>query len=58
MEPILEIEHLSIYFTQYEKGIRQRQLPVIRDLSLKIMPGQVVAVAGASGSWDTRDTSI
>lgn len=50
MEPILEIEHLSIYFTQYEKGIRQRQLPVIRDLSLKIMPGQVVAVAGASGS--------
>ena len=29
MEPILEIEHLSIYFTQYDRGIRRRQLPVI-----------------------------
>ncbi len=50
MKPILEIEHLSIYFTQYDRGIRKRQLPVIRDLSLKICPGQVTAVVGASGS--------
>ena len=50
MEPILEIRHLSIYFTQYERGVRQRQLPVIRDLSLRILPGQITAVVGASGS--------
>lgn len=50
MEPILEIRHLSIYFTQYERGVSQRQLPVIRDLSLRILPGQITAVVGASGS--------
>lgn len=50
MEPILEIENLSIHFTQYAKGMRRRELPVIRDLSLRILPGQVVAVVGASGS--------
>ena len=50
MKPILEIEHLSISFTRYDRGFRKRQLPVIRDLSLRIFPGQVTAVAGASGS--------
>lgn len=50
MQPILEIEHLSIRFTQYAKGMHRRELPVIRDLSLTIQPGQVVAVVGASGS--------
>ena len=50
MEPILQIEHLSIDFIQYDRGIRRRRLPVIRDLSLKIYPGQITAVAGASGS--------
>lgn len=50
MQPILEIEHMSIRFTQYAKGMHRRELPVIRDLSLQIQPGQVVAVVGASGS--------
>lgn len=50
MQPILEIQHMSIHFTQYAKGTRRRELPVIKDLSLKIEPGQVVAVVGASGS--------
>ncbi len=50
MKPILEIDHLSIYFTQYDRGIRRRKLPVIRNLSLHICPGQVTAVVGASGS--------
>lgn len=50
MEPILQIEHLSIDFIQYDRGIRRRRLPVIRDLSLKIYPGQITAVVGASGS--------
>ena len=55
MEPILEIEHLSVYFTQYEHdprlfGFRKRQLAAVKDLSLTIEPGQIVAVVGASGS--------
>lgn len=50
MQPILEIQHMSIHFTQYAKGMQRRELPVIRDLSLRILPGQVVAVVGASGS--------
>ena len=50
MEPILEISHLSITFTQYERGIHKRELPVIKDLSLQIEPGQIVAAVGASGS--------
>lgn len=47
---ILSVEHLSVSFTQYERGWRQTMLPVIRDLSLKVRPGQVVAVVGSSGS--------
>ncbi len=50
MEPILEVKHLSITFTQYDAGTRQRQLAVIRDLSLAIGAGQVTAVVGSSGS--------
>ena len=47
---ILSVEHLGIFFTQYERGWRQTKLPVIRDLSVKVRSGQVVAVVGSSGS--------
>ena len=50
MEPILTVDGLSISFTQYDGLLHQRRLPVIRDLSLTVAPGQVVAVLGASGS--------
>lgn len=55
MKPILQIEHLSVYFTQYEQGrrffaFRKRQLAAVKDLSLEIQPGRIVAVVGASGS--------
>ena len=50
MEPILKIEHLSVSFTQYDRGARRRQLNVVKDLSLAVMPGQIAAVVGASGS--------
>lgn len=50
MEPILQVKDLSISFTQYDRGTRRRELPVIRRLSLTIEPGQVVAVVGSSGS--------
>ena len=50
MNPILEVEHLSISFTQYQTGMRQRELQVVHDLSLTIEAGSIVAVVGSSGS--------
>lgn len=47
---ILSVEHLMISFTQYVGGWRQRELPVIRDLNIKVRENEVVAVAGSSGS--------
>lgn len=47
---ILEIKHMNISFCQYQKGMRQMSLPVIRDLSLTIHEGEMVAVVGSSGS--------
>lgn len=50
METVLEVKELSVSFTQYIKGMRQRRLQVIRDLSLQIGRGEIVAVVGSSGS--------
>ncbi|HMM06820.1 MAG TPA: ABC transporter ATP-binding protein [Clostridiales bacterium] len=47
---ILEIENLSVSFLQYDKGMRQRSLPVITNLSVSVHEGEIVAVVGASGS--------
>lgn len=48
--PILEIKGLKIAFKQYERGIRQTQLNVIRNLDVTVHPGEIVAVVGSSGS--------
>ena len=50
MQPIMQIRDLSITFTQYSRGIHRRELPVVRELSLSVAPGEIVAVVGASGS--------
>ena len=50
METILSVEHLMISFSQYERGWRKIQLPVIRDLSINIKVHEIVAVVGSSGS--------
>lgn len=47
---ILEIEDLTISFTQYDHGLRRIDLPVIRNLSVAVHEGEMVAVVGASGS--------
>ena len=47
---ILEIQDLSISFRQYEKGIRQVDLPVISRLNVTVHEGERVAVVGSSGS--------
>ena len=49
-EKILEINNLKISFTQYQKGMQQTDLPVIKDLSVTIHAGEMVAVVGSSGS--------
>lgn len=49
-EPVLKIENMSICFTQYERGMRRIDLPVIRDLNVEVHKGEMVAVVGASGS--------
>ena len=50
MEPLLQIEHYSISFRQYQRGLRQREFTAVSDLNLKVHPGELVAVVGASGS--------
>ena len=49
-EKILEINNMKISFTQYQKGMQQTELPVIKDLSVTIHAGEMVAVVGSSGS--------
>ncbi|WP_019532988.1 ABC transporter ATP-binding protein [Paenibacillus ginsengihumi] len=48
--PILEVTELTIAFTQYERGLRQKRITAVRDLCLSIEAGELVAVVGASGS--------
>src|SRR5690625_2875740 len=48
--PLFEVNHLSLTFRQYKKGLRESRTQVIRDFSLKVHQGEIVAVVGASGS--------
>lgn len=47
---VLSVEHLTVSFTQYERGLRQVSFAAIRDLSLQVHEGELVAVVGSSGS--------
>lgn len=49
-EEILRVEHLSISFGQYDSGFHRTRLDVIRDLSVTVHAGEMVAVVGSSGS--------
>lgn len=49
-ETLLEIHDLSISFRMYSHGLEQRDLQVISDLYLTVYPGEIVAIAGSSGS--------
>ena len=51
-ETILDIRHVSIYFTRYERGIRRRKLPVIRDLDLRKPIYRQLAAYGHMGRED------
>ena len=47
---LLEVSDLSITFTQYISGLRQRTIRAIINLSVNINHGEVLAIVGASGS--------
>lgn len=47
---LLDIENLSVSFRMYNAALEQCDLQVITDLSLNVAPGEIVAVAGSSGS--------
>lgn len=49
-ETLLEIHNLSVSFSMYEKGLEQHELKVMSDLYLTVKPGEIVAIAGSSGS--------
>lgn len=49
-ELILEVSDLSVSFRMYDEGFEQKSLQVISDLSLHVHPGEILAVAGSSGS--------
>ena len=46
---LLEVKNLSISFTQYERGMRRTNLRTIRDLSVTVDPGEMVAV---TSGWE------
>lgn len=50
METLLQIEHMSITFRQYDRGWNRVELTTVKDLNLALSAGEVVAVVGASGS--------
>ena len=49
-ETLLEIHDLSVAFRMYDGTLEQKDLQVISDLHLTVRPGEIVAVAGSSGS--------
>ena len=50
MSKLLEVEKLSISFTQYFKGLEQRELKVLSDLTMDVNDHEILAVLGSSGS--------
>lgn len=49
-DTLLEIHNLSVSFRQYERTLSQTELTVISDLHLTVRAGEIVAIAGSSGS--------
>ncbi|MBQ8018591.1 MAG: ABC transporter ATP-binding protein [Methanobrevibacter sp.] len=47
---LLEVNNLSISFTQYVEGLNRHDLKVISDLTIDVDEGEIVAILGSSGS--------
>jgi len=49
-EPIISVKDLSVSFQMYDNGLEKYDLKVISNLTLDVRPGEIVAIAGSSGS--------
>jgi peptide/nickel transport system ATP-binding protein len=49
-ETVLEVRDVSVRFRMYDRGLEQKDLEVIHHLSVPVREGEIVAVAGSSGS--------
>lgn len=49
-KPLLEVSDLSVSFSMYDGALQQSRLQVISNLSMTVYPGEILAVAGSSGS--------
>ncbi|WP_407422465.1 oligopeptide/dipeptide ABC transporter ATP-binding protein [Methanobrevibacter sp.] len=50
MEKLLEVNNLSISFTQYVQGLNRHDSKVISDLTIDVDESEIVAILGSSGS--------
>ena len=50
MEKLLDVNNLSISFTQYVQGLNRHESKVISDLTIDVGEGEIVAILGSSGS--------
>lgn len=48
--PLLQAHHVGIAIQQYSQGLRRRILHPVKDLSLTLYGGELLALVGASGS--------
>ncbi len=50
IDNLLDVRNLSVSFMMYEHGLEQKELNVISNLSVSVKKGEILAVAGSSGS--------
>lgn len=48
--PLLKVENFSVSFKMYDKNLHQYILPVVTNLNIEIYSGEILAIAGSSGS--------
>lgn len=50
MSRLLEVTDLRVTFSQYERGLRRREVTALKSMSLSVGRGELVALVGASGA--------
>lgn len=48
--PLLEVSNLSVSFRMYDRRLEQKEIEVISNLNVSVKEGEILAVAGSSGS--------